>query len=629
MSRVAATSLALLLIASTSVRADNLRGVVRDQSGNPISGARVDIATAAPKIGRGMFCPSCYLDCAKWAKTDAQGEFELKSLDSKLKFTLLSTAPGKQTHITTHLDPRVDSAEIVLEDFPVDVPSERILTGLVVGESATPIPGALVEPVYSVTGKPSVTDDDGRFRMLLTGHSAVVDVSVTATGYAGMTVLRLEPGESEHRIVVPSGTEVRGKLVGEGQPLANAQIAVVQTNRFSTNHFIKAVQGITDQQGDFVISALPGNQEYAVFTPIGSRTELGETVIQTKLFQAEVSGLVKDLGTLETRKGLSLSGQVVMPDGAPVPADLKLSLGRDPAWDLIELPVDTTGRFEITDLPSEGYEVHMMSAGWGVDLSQMPFQPIRENTFALYLDRSREDLRIALRPSTEESPARIQKARPKLVRSMDDSSGVQVTCRILRDAMPVEGTTVSLERFQQDGGNRWKSVGRSSKKTDAEGRFRFEGLAAGEGYWCEIEFRDNESASGWDFQRRLQIIEKDFAGVIELPDANLVAANQTLSGVVVDPMNQPVKGVIVTARLANWGQISGRPNGTSSDEAGRFELTNLPSEPIHLSAQVERFGRRGVRIRYPAEVLPTINQSDIRIVFDPALQTPLERIGDE
>ena len=50
--------------------ADTLTGTVRDAKGRPVAGARVDVATAAPKAGPAMFCPSCYLDCAKWTKTD-------------------------------------------------------------------------------------------------------------------------------------------------------------------------------------------------------------------------------------------------------------------------------------------------------------------------------------------------------------------------------------------------------------------------------------------------------------------------------------------------------------------------------------------------------------------------------
>ena len=54
-----------------------LTGSIVDQQGQPVSGARVDIAIAAPKIGPGIFCPSCYVDCAKHTTTDDDGQFEI------------------------------------------------------------------------------------------------------------------------------------------------------------------------------------------------------------------------------------------------------------------------------------------------------------------------------------------------------------------------------------------------------------------------------------------------------------------------------------------------------------------------------------------------------------------------
>ncbi len=83
-----------------------LVGKVTDQDGKPLAGVRVDISTAAPKVGSGIFCPSCYLDCGKWATTNEAGEFELKELDSTLKFRLLIASPGRVTAQTDLVDPQ-------------------------------------------------------------------------------------------------------------------------------------------------------------------------------------------------------------------------------------------------------------------------------------------------------------------------------------------------------------------------------------------------------------------------------------------------------------------------------------------------------------------------------------------
>src|SRR5262249_34868642 len=130
----------VLTATPANLPADTLRGVVTDNDGRPIAGARVDIATAAPKIGYGNFCPSCYLDCRKGTRTDEQGRFEIDDLDPKLKFRVCSTATGKQTRLTDHVDPAQGDVTIVLPDFPEDIPPQRLIEGTVVSHLGAPIP---------------------------------------------------------------------------------------------------------------------------------------------------------------------------------------------------------------------------------------------------------------------------------------------------------------------------------------------------------------------------------------------------------------------------------------------------------------------------------------------------------
>lgn len=49
--------------------------------GGAIPNATIFIFTAGPKVGTSTFCPSCYADCRKSAKTDPQGDFKIESLD--------------------------------------------------------------------------------------------------------------------------------------------------------------------------------------------------------------------------------------------------------------------------------------------------------------------------------------------------------------------------------------------------------------------------------------------------------------------------------------------------------------------------------------------------------------------
>jgi hypothetical protein len=67
--------LGVILLVGGEPKTATLRGSVMDAAGKPISGARIDIATAAPRFGEGLFCPSCYRDCAKGARSDNEGRF--------------------------------------------------------------------------------------------------------------------------------------------------------------------------------------------------------------------------------------------------------------------------------------------------------------------------------------------------------------------------------------------------------------------------------------------------------------------------------------------------------------------------------------------------------------------------
>jgi hypothetical protein len=96
--------------------------------------------------------------------------------------------------------------------------------------------------------------------------------------------------------------------------------------------------------------------------------------------------------------------------------------------------------------------------------------------------------------------------------------------------------------------------------------------------------------------------------------------------VVVDPDGQPVADVTVSAHLANGKSISYSGQGaapwTKSDAEGRFNLVELPDEPVELMAY--RAKSEGGPIAFPAKMRPQIGQQNIRIIFDPRLSDDVE-----
>jgi hypothetical protein len=245
----------LTCLVAAKVDAADLAGVVLDPAGQPVAHARVDIATAAPKVGRGIFCPSCYLDCAKRTTTDQLGRFEIKDVSDELRFRVLCTAAGMHAHLTDLVDPASDPLLMVLERVPAGFPPEQMIRGLVVGEQGQPIEGALVSPKGAKTAerrwwgrvdgaRPAVSDADGRFVMYLADNLLAVDLEIEADGFAGTTTELIEAGGNESRIVVPVGAQVAGTLTLAGAPAPNVRIAVVQTDRSATTHFILHPGGV-------------------------------------------------------------------------------------------------------------------------------------------------------------------------------------------------------------------------------------------------------------------------------------------------------------------------------------------------------------------------------------------------
>src|SRR4051812_19741761 len=74
--------------------AADVAGRVTGDAGASVPSAPLFVYTAGPKVGTSPFCPSCYPDCGKSAKTDATGNFTLPGLSTELRFQLLVVAKG-------------------------------------------------------------------------------------------------------------------------------------------------------------------------------------------------------------------------------------------------------------------------------------------------------------------------------------------------------------------------------------------------------------------------------------------------------------------------------------------------------------------------------------------------------
>lgn len=414
-SRIASFAL-LMLMAWSAAHADeagatrpSIRGTVAGSGGEAIAGVRVDISTAAPKVGRGIFCPSCYLDCGKWTTTDAQGQFTIQDVDPSLKFRLVLTKPGRRTIQTELVDPADGPLSLLLEKLPAQLDAARIVSG-VVRQAGTPVAAALIRPHGAKTpdrrwwGRvegvdPTVTDASGKFSMTLPQEFLAVDIEVTGHGFCGERLLLLEPGSDPVQIDVRTGASVVGKLVHAGKPVPGMSIAVVQLERGTSDEiFIAAVGDVTDERGRFEFRYLPLDQRYCIYSVAGeAKRSDSPYILTTKTFSVPASGKRRDLGSLEVALPCTIRGTVRRLDGQPLPKDLRLSLERYPAWDLIGIRVQGDGTFEATGLPPETYEIRVGDRRLKIVAEEIRYQMLSDASFGLRLRNSIDDLIVPVR----------------------------------------------------------------------------------------------------------------------------------------------------------------------------------------------------------------------------------------
>lgn len=414
MTRSASFALLILLAVAAAggqeaAERPSIQGVVTGPDGEALEGVRVDVSTAAPKVGRGMFCPSCYLDCAKWATTDDRGRFTIERVSPSLKFRLVLTRPGHRTLQTKLIDPSEGPVSLTLDALPTDIDPAHVVAG-VVTQSTVPVAGALIEPHGAKTASrrwwgrvdgvdPAVTDQHGRFSMTLPDELVAVDIEVTGHGFCGEQLELVEPGGEPLQIDVRGGANVVGRLVHAGKPVAGMSIAVVQLNR-SVNDgiFIAAVGDVTDEEGKFQFRHLPPDQRYCIYSMAGEAKQSDNSyILTTKTFTVPATGETRDLGSLEVASPCTISGKLLPIDRQPLPKNLKISLGRDPAWDLIGVPVQDDGSFEATGLPPETYEIRIGSPKLEIVADEVRYQMLSDASFGVRLRHSIDDLVIPVR----------------------------------------------------------------------------------------------------------------------------------------------------------------------------------------------------------------------------------------
>jgi protocatechuate 3,4-dioxygenase beta subunit len=402
----AACLILLTLLPGANVGYD-LTGTVLDVEGQPLAGASVFISTAKPREGRGILCPSCYADCAKSARTAADGTFRIESLDQGLLFRVLVAAEDYLPQFADDVDPAKEPREVRLKALPKDVSSKDMLRGRVLDQRGKPIAGATVEPFgYKTPDRRwwgpnpdvdplAVTNLEGEFLITCRSPTEEIDVKVDGPRHAARIYQSLPTGAKAHEFALEDGAIVSGTILNDGQPVEGIAVGLCQSDRGS-NSFLGAMSIATDEQGRFMFQAVYPDNEFYIYTTMGSGK--GRGTIPIERFAVGKSNTSLELGEFHLRPTHRVSGRVVLTDGKPLPQPSRIFIGREEAWDSLQRVLKPDGGFAVEGLPTEAIKFSVRVAGYRLSVNRNRSQIVGAGGVAVFVDRDLDDLEIVLEP---------------------------------------------------------------------------------------------------------------------------------------------------------------------------------------------------------------------------------------
>ena len=483
--------------------------VVDNTSGLPIDGAAIWVYTSPGDN----------------AYSDPTGAFDLSTSPAPTGMRLRVTAGGyisERTDITA-TEPS-NQAEVRIGLTPA-----APIRGLVTDSAGQPVSGAKIraEPrgagvaaVPSYVSGPSTSAPDGSFQVTEAVYGYTYRLTAQAPGYANtaLDLPPLEPGLPIEpvQIVLSKGRRVLGTVVDtEGNPVAEAQVSLLwplDQSDFRSFLDAPATAAETNDQGAFVIpAAAPGDYEVDVaHTDYAKRPT---TKVEVPAGESDF-----ELGDLTLVAGTELHGIVTGADGEPAAgATIQVLAGRPGSRSVARTATtDTDGRFRVGGLSSELADLGVRATGYPL----LVLPGVRAG--------NDEPVLIELKP------------------------GASVTGHVLDNGgNAVAGVPVRLriERNRRAGGDPrlWGVQDMFPRRvTDRDGRFRFDGLAAGT--WSAEARKEADGA-------KTEAIELAPGAQREI---ELVLRTRDLLRVsVTTPLGEPVAGAVIEVKSEGEARLDG------------------------------------------------------------------------
>jgi hypothetical protein len=272
------------------------------------------------------------------------------------------------------VDPRAGGARILLHAHDLDRREpDRVLRGRVLSEGGGPVERAEVQPFGFGWGSEAffggldgfdplaLTDDKGEFRLGMPQPGLHVYLQISAPLFAPRKVGPFSAGTKPNDVTLFTGATVSGRLMKDGRALAGIAMGLAQKSR-NVDTFVGDFKAATDSNGRFRISNVPPGEQLVLYGLMGSLRTYGAVGVRD--VRTGASDSETNVGDLAVQPSFKLSGRVVLADGKPVPAGIRVVLSREEAWDSQEVAVGANGSFAFDGLPPEQFNLTTSVPGY-------------------------------------------------------------------------------------------------------------------------------------------------------------------------------------------------------------------------------------------------------------------------
>ena len=342
-------------------------GKVVDADGNAIKHAAVLVYSAGVKKGFSIFCPTCYVDCGKRTFTGADGTYSIAGLNPDLVFNFLIVHEGYNATFVDRVDPQKGPAETaVLKKRTSPENPSQIVRGRVVDRKGTPVRDALVEQQGAIFGQGrsfgptgwidliAVTNDQGEFEI---AYSKPLDAAIVQVSPRGMApkLVTVSTGPDRKTITVTEGATIRGRLLQNGKPVAQAEMGLSSHSQRDGENLPEVRIG-TDEDGKFAITNIPPGRVWYLYAKMEA---LAPRDLSAEIVECATKGDGQDVnvGDIPVRPAYTLRGKIVLSDGKPIPPDMRINLFSDRVRDSQTLRLAPDGLFEFKGLTRGVYSL--------------------------------------------------------------------------------------------------------------------------------------------------------------------------------------------------------------------------------------------------------------------------------